>query len=154
MTKNQKLYLGLGVAAVLIYVYRKKLFRNSSSQTTETPVVSDASTSTASLKAISQPPISNAPVSLGKPTNKLQTDYKGRSPIMPGPKNIKMNPELDELSQMIFQKYGIKRPNKGDIITTSYGTYQLKGGGYLGWQKIKSTQPTNVNSASVSIRNY
>lgn len=48
MTKNQKLYLGLGVAAVLVYVYRDKIFGKKKGTTVIEPVVNPATSPIAS----------------------------------------------------------------------------------------------------------
>lgn len=45
MTNNQKLYIGLGVAAVLVYVNRDKIFGKKKGTTVTEPVVNPAITS-------------------------------------------------------------------------------------------------------------
>jgi hypothetical protein len=133
MTKNQKILVGLGVAALVVYVYTRM------GKKAQTPT--------------SQPQSQDNKL----PVNDTRVVDEGKNPIRRdkyGMPQVGLNtPEQDQkiieqiaLFEALKQKYGnIRGGNLGDRLTTKYGTYEYRRiptGGALGkgftttWEKI------------------
>lgn len=148
MTKNQKILVGLGVAALVVYVYTRM------GKKAQTPTNQAQSQDNKGQ---------NAPTSIEKPqlgqtyADVVRSGGGGKNPIRRdkyGMPQVGVNtPEQDQkiieqivLFEALKQKYGnIRGGNVGDRLTTKYGTYEYRRiptGGALGkgftttWEKI------------------
>ena len=125
MTKNQKILVGLGVAALVVYVYTRmgKKAQTPSGQTYEDVVARGGGGIGAGIK-----PIVNDTRVVDEGKNPIRRDKYGMPLVgINTPEQDQKIIEQIVLFEALKQKYGnIRGGNVGDRLTTKYGTYEYR----------------------------
>jgi hypothetical protein len=144
MTKNQKILVGLGIGALVVYVFTRM---GKKAQTATGQAQSQDNKGQNLPTSIEKPQVSNKPL-----INDTRVVDEGKNPIRKDPYGMpivdyKWDPEAEALNFAKLKKYGAKfnLAKEGDRLTTSYGTYEyrrrptggpLSKGFTTGWNKI------------------
>lgn len=130
MTKNQKILVGLGIGALVVYVFTKM---GKKAQTATGQAQSQDNKGQNLPTSIEKPQVSNKPL-----INDTRVVDEGKNPIRRDKYGMPLvginTPEQDQkiieqivLFEALKQKYGnIRGGNVGDRLTTKYGTYEYR----------------------------